>query len=385
MYIYSRQFHRDAYFITLIIMIASIPLWRYAMSVMQFTLLGLWIWAGFSFKHSFWLLGDNNLFRGIGRFLVYMTRLTARNFVGKFRIFFRNKAAMVLVSLFFIHVIGLIGTTDFAYSMKDLRTKLPLLALPIILLSMEKISRQRFYIIMLAHAGAVFVGTLISSWRLLGGEFNDIREIVFNISHIRFSLNLCIAVFSLIYFIYLKNYFKVWTKLIFALGALWLISFLIILESGIGLINLLTICRRNRQRRERLRFLIRISQGKLAEFCHGCHDFICRRIINRWQRQKQAASFKLAVVHHDLFRILESVKIDVKIEISDGILNIKLRQHNPHLLEHGRFGDKFGIQWRIVVQLGNGFVIAKSLFIVNLDAQSGLLLVVSKFIGVTDL
>lgn len=241
MYIYSKQFHRDAYFVALIIMIASIPLWRYAMSVMQFTLLGLWIWAGFSFKHSFELLGDNNLFRGIGRFLAYMGRLTARNFVGKFRIFFRNKAAMVLVSLFFIHVIGLIGTTDFAYAMKDLRTKLPLLALPIILVSMEKISRQRFFIIMLAHAGAVFVGTLISSWRLLGGEFNDIREIIFNISHIRFSLNLCIAVFSLIYFIFLKNYFKVWTKLIFALGALWLISFLMVLESGIGLITLLTI------------------------------------------------------------------------------------------------------------------------------------------------
>ncbi len=241
MYLFKKQFHSDAYFIALILMAISLPLSKYAMSVMQFTLIGLWLWSGFSFEKAFNIFKNNSMPAGIVKFIAYVVNLGYKNIIDKFRIFFRNKAAMVLVSLFLIHLIGLIHTSDFGYAFKDLRIKLPLLALPIIISTMEPLSKKRFNTVMILHAVAVIIGTLFSTYVLLKGEFTDIRKISVFISHIRFSLNICIAIFTLLYFVYSKDYKSILARVIFTTGCVWLISFLFVLESGIGLIILLAI------------------------------------------------------------------------------------------------------------------------------------------------
>ena len=241
MYIYKREFHSTAYFIALILMAMSLPLSKFAMSVMQFTLLGLWLWAGFSFEKAFDFFKKINFFKGLINFLNYVIILGYNNIVDKFRIFFKNKPALVLTSLFFLHVIGLIYTTDFSYAFKDLRTKLPLFAFPVILSTMEPLNKKRFNWVMLMFVGAVLIGTFISTHVLLEQEFTDIRKISILISPIRFSLNISIAIFTLIYFIYKKEYFNITTKIIFGIIAAWLIVFQFILESGIGIVILLTI------------------------------------------------------------------------------------------------------------------------------------------------
>lgn len=239
MYIYKKQFHSDAYFVALILMAASLPLSKFAMSVMQFTLLGLWLWAGFSFRKSFGFFSSKGAFNGLAAFLGYMLKLSVKNLREKFSAFFRNKAAMVLVSLFLLHVFGLIYTTDFAYAFKDLRIKLPLLAFPVILSTMEPLGRKRFHTVMIFHAMAAIIGTFFSTWILLEGEFTDIRKISIFISPIRFSLNICIAIFTLAYFVIRENRFNLALRFFFGLSAIWLIIFLFILESGIGFIVLL--------------------------------------------------------------------------------------------------------------------------------------------------
>ncbi|MCF8227741.1 MAG: O-antigen ligase family protein [Bacteroidales bacterium] len=238
MYIYSRQFHRDAYFVALILMAASLPLSRFAMSVMQFTLLGLWIWAGFSFKTVFDHFQKKGP-KGIIWFLMYMGDLTSRNFLQKFRIFLKNKAALVLASLFLLHVAGLLHTSDFAYAMKDLRIKLPLLALPLIICSMPPLETKRFHQVMIFHLLAVMIGTFFSTWELLQSEFTDIRGISVFISPIRFSLNICLAVFTSAYFAFRKHNLNLMTRALLFLSTAWLIYFLYLLESGIGLIIIL--------------------------------------------------------------------------------------------------------------------------------------------------
>ncbi len=241
MYIYQRQFHKDAYFVALILMAVCVPLSKFGMSVMQFTLLGLWIWAGFSFKTTFSFFQNNPFFKAIGKFLVYLWHLTASNFVGKFSRFFKNKAAIVLASLFILHLIWLINTTDFSYAFKDIRTKLPLLALPVILSTMEPIQQKRFNFVMLFHAAAVLIGTFVSTWILIQGEFTDIRKISIYISPIRFALNICIATFTLLYFAWKKDIYSIPYRMVFFLISIWMIIFLIILESGIGIVILLSI------------------------------------------------------------------------------------------------------------------------------------------------
>lgn len=208
---------------------------------MQFTLLGLWLWSGFSFLTVSNFYSNNKFFSATGTFLGYILRLSKDNITTKFAAFFRNKAALVLVSLFILHIIGLIHTTDFSYAFKDLRTKLPLLAFPVILSTMEPLSRKRFNYIILFHAAAVLVGTFFSTYELFKGEFTDIRKISIFISPIRFSLNICIALFSLIYFSFISKAFPAYLKLIFFAVIIWMVAFLVILESGIGIIIFLTI------------------------------------------------------------------------------------------------------------------------------------------------
>ncbi len=241
MYIYKKQFHADAYFVALMLMVASLPLSKFGMSVMQFTLLGLWLWSGFSFEKAFDFYLKQNPFKATGNFIAYVSKLGYENIIKKFRIFFRNKAALVLVSLFLIHIFGLLHTSDFAYAFKDLRIKLPLLAFPIILSTMKPLEQKKFFTIMLIHAAAVLAATFFSTAELMKGEFSDIRKISVFISPIRFSLNICIAIFTLLYFAYIKDILPIGVRVLFVMIVVWLAIFLVIIESGIGLIILITL------------------------------------------------------------------------------------------------------------------------------------------------
>src|SRR5208337_4245359 len=94
----------------------------------------------------------------------------------KFGNFFKSRIAMVITSLFLLHLIGLIYTTDFAYAYKDLQVKFPLL-------------------ILLVFISAVLVSTFASMYNYFTIKFNDIREICTFVSHIRLSLFICLAIF----------------------------------------------------------------------------------------------------------------------------------------------------------------------------------------------
>ncbi len=119
-----------------------------------------------------------------------------RGFKSKLSRFWHNRAAVLLVAFYLMHVVGLLWTSDFHYAMKDLRVKLPILVLPFVLSSMEPLDRKRFDFVMLLYVLSVFVATLFSSISYWRHDYEDIREISRFISHIRFCLNIvfCIAI-----------------------------------------------------------------------------------------------------------------------------------------------------------------------------------------------
>jgi len=110
--------------------------------------------------------------------------------------FWHNKAAVLLVAFFLMHVVGLLWTSDFQYALKDLRVKLPILVMPFVLSSMESLDRKRFNIVMLVYVLSVFIATQFSFVSYMRHDYEDIREISHFISHIRFCLNIvfCIAI-----------------------------------------------------------------------------------------------------------------------------------------------------------------------------------------------
>ncbi len=202
--------HSTIYFIALIVMLISLPLSRFGLSVAQFALLGNWLLEG--------------------------------DFKRKCKDIIRNKPALVLISLYILHAIGLIYTSDFEYAFKDLRIKLPILALPVILATTKPLDNKKFDILLLLYIGAVLAGTFISFGVLLTKDISDIREISPFISHIRLSLNVCIAIFFSGYFAFFKFKNKIKLQFTFLITIFWLITFLFIIESVTGVFILLFTC-----------------------------------------------------------------------------------------------------------------------------------------------
>jgi len=122
--------------------------------------------------------------------------IVKRDFKDKWRRFIHNKAAVLLVLFYLMHVVGLLWTSDFQYAMKDLRVKLPILVMPIVVSGIAPLDRKRFDQLMLVYVFSVFVATIFSSITYWKHDYEDVREISHFISHIRFCLNIvfCIAI-----------------------------------------------------------------------------------------------------------------------------------------------------------------------------------------------
>jgi hypothetical protein len=197
-----REVHSILYFTGLFLMIVSLPLSRFSLSVAQFILVGNW--------------------------------LLETDFRRKWNEFRKNTPALVLVSLFLLHVIGLIHSSDMTYAMKDLRIKLPLLALPVVFSTTKPIESKKFNILLVSYIGAVMISTLINFGILLFTEVSDVRQISPFISHIRLSLNVCFAIFLSGYYAFNKsgNFGNYRQGFIVAIA--WLVIYLIVSQSGTG-------------------------------------------------------------------------------------------------------------------------------------------------------
>lgn len=210
---------------------ASLPLSKYTMSITEFALLALWLWSGFSYTVCYRFFKLGGFFNGIIHFVVYIAELAYSNFTSKFSELFRNKPVMVFLSIYMIHIIGLIYTSDFTYALKDLRIKLPLLLLPVVISTMEKQGSKKTRSILLVYLSSVFISTIFSAYLYFNSQYVDIREISSFVSPIRLGLNVCFAIAIIIYFVFHDEKFVTWQKVLLLVVVLWFITFLFILEA----------------------------------------------------------------------------------------------------------------------------------------------------------
>ena len=153
--------HSWAYTITLMLLAASIPLSKFTMSVTEFMLLGLWIWSGFSFSVSYRFFKLGGFFKGIIHLVGYIISLAYNNFIDKLSLFFRNKPALIFTSIYLVHIVGLLYTSDIDYALKDLRVKLPLLLLPVVISTMERVNSKRFRLLMIMSVSSKYITSLL--------------------------------------------------------------------------------------------------------------------------------------------------------------------------------------------------------------------------------
>lgn len=203
-----KQIHEQVYFYGLIFLAVSLPLSIFTVSLSQILLLSNWLIEG--------------------------------RFREKFRRFRENPAVGILLLLYILHALGLLWSSDPDYSSLDMRVKLSLFVLPLVIGTSGIISRKQVDRILLFFTMAVFVATMASVMALLGWlsiEVEGYRDLSLFMSHIRFSLMIVMAILISVWYLFLHSGklsrpFKIW----FLLCLLWLPLFLILLKSLSGIV-----------------------------------------------------------------------------------------------------------------------------------------------------
>ena len=201
--------HLNIYFLGLILIAVSLPLSKFVLSVSIFILLGNWILEG-EFKRKLNIL--------------------------------KSRTSVLIFSLIvIIHIVWLLKTGDIQSGLHDIQIKSPLLALPLIIGTSRGLDKKQISIILLFFIAAVTVASLIIAFIFFGFsgiEADSIKEASVFISHIRFSLMVNVAIFILAIFVFDNLYFNpsVIGKIIFILGLLWLIIFLVLFQTLTGIV-----------------------------------------------------------------------------------------------------------------------------------------------------
>ncbi|MEO8759914.1 MAG: O-antigen ligase family protein [Bacteroidia bacterium] len=199
--------HKNIFVFGLILLVLGMPVSHFLTSISQLILLGNW--------------------------------LVERNFISKWNTLKKSKAFWSFVGIYLLYVIGLLWTSDYEYGLHDLKIKLPMLWLPVLFFTSPSLTKKDYHLIMHFFVLACIAGSACSMavyFGFLHKQIHDVREISIFESHIRFSLMIVLSICYL--FFCLLNPPLIKQKIIYALIGVWLLFFLIFLQSFTGLVIL---------------------------------------------------------------------------------------------------------------------------------------------------
>lgn len=130
-----------------------------------------------------------------------------------------NKAFVLLLCFFLLHIIGLLWTSNFSYAWHDIRVKLPLIIIPIIIIGNPPKNEKHLAYILIAFVTSTFISSIINfvlyqNW-IGSREYDDIRGLSLFGSHIRYAVIVTMAIAILLSFLKNKKYRWLIISLIF--------------------------------------------------------------------------------------------------------------------------------------------------------------------------
>jgi len=151
-----------------------------------------------------------------------------------------SKIFWVLISLFLLHLLGLLYTSNFTYALKDLKIKLPIFFLPIVFIASPLLSVKEFRSILKVLLITALLSSIYGLYyylRYFQVTFFELREMSQFISHIRLSLLNTIAAFAAFYLLAKNNWRKLsYTNLYYLMAGIWLFIFNGIMGARMGLV-----------------------------------------------------------------------------------------------------------------------------------------------------
>ena len=172
--------------------------------------------------------------------LLVMNWIAAGNLTQKLNTLRTSKIFWVLISLFLLHLMGLLYTSNFEYALKDLKIKLPIFFLPIVFITSPSLSVREFRSILKVLLITALLSSIYGMYYYLHYfqvTFFELREMSHFISHIRLSLLNTIAAFAAFYLLAKNNWRKFsYTNLYYLMAGIWLFIFNGIMGARMGLV-----------------------------------------------------------------------------------------------------------------------------------------------------
>lgn len=171
----------------------------------------------------------------IGGLLLAANWLLEGRYLSKIKTLIKQPPALALLGLFALHIIWLFNTADFDYALHDLRIKLPLLLMPVVLATTKPPDQKQKFILLWLFIAALLLGTIMSLVYFYTGfnsEVTNIREVIFFNSPIRFSLLMVLGILFASYQWLTGRLGWLW----YALIVVWFTGFMIFVQSLTGLL-----------------------------------------------------------------------------------------------------------------------------------------------------
>ncbi|OIP00934.1 MAG: hypothetical protein AUJ98_06000 [Bacteroidetes bacterium CG2_30_33_31] len=176
-------------------------------------------------------------FVSISYVIIITNWLLDKNIFKKFGDFFKNSPALILTSIYFIHLLGLLYTSDFSYAWLEVRTKIPILILPLVFSTSKLIEKKEFIFIVIIFCLAVVASFGSAIYFFFAHSYIDTRDAFHFVSHIRLAQMAIIAVSIFLWVIFAKKInIQWWVKILFLILSLFLIWAIVILEVMSGLL-----------------------------------------------------------------------------------------------------------------------------------------------------
>lgn len=181
----------------------SVTTWNTLLRYLQFTGFAI-IAVAIPFSNFFMSFG---MFWLAGVLLLQVSTDVVRrqSLAARWKQFMSNSTAVALTMLFLLPLLGLLWTSHIEYALWDLRMKLPLLALPLLISLSNPITQGQFRALVGLYILAVVVAVLwcLQVYWMGSPEIDrDVRKISVFISHVRFSLLIALALGLVVRFAY---------------------------------------------------------------------------------------------------------------------------------------------------------------------------------------
>ncbi|MDQ3112314.1 MAG: O-antigen ligase family protein [Bacteroidota bacterium] len=219
-------------------MAASLALGKFLIGASLFTLGFNWLFEG-SRPDPIWVH-----YKGRWKdctFKTFFRDLAEQNFKPKWRLFNARPAIGIVMAIVVLHFIGIAWSPDQHAAWNDLKIKLPLFIVPLIIGTTQPLSKKMFELLLLTFVLAVFVST-VSTMLIANGiippkkPITNLRDASVFVPLIRLSLMCALSVFFLGRWIVREK--KIITKVVAALLIVWFLWFLQYMQSLTGLVIL---------------------------------------------------------------------------------------------------------------------------------------------------